>query len=46
MDDQERKWQKQAVTRHAYRVANQLRMASRRALEWVRMFEGPAVFQI
>ena len=27
---------------YIYRVANQLRMASRRALKWIRMFEGSA----
>ena len=31
--DQEWKYQKQAATRDAYRVANQQRMAARRALE-------------
>ena len=29
----------------AYRVANQLRMASRRALEWIGMFEGLTGFR-
>ena len=28
----------------AYRVTNQLRVATRRALEWIRMFECPADF--
>jgi len=28
--------QKQAATRDAYRVANQQRMAAKRALEWIR----------
>ena len=34
--DQEQKRQKRAATRDAYRVANQRRMAARRALEWIR----------
>ena len=41
--DREWKHQKWAATCDAYRAANQLRMAARRALEWIRMFEGPAV---
>ena len=38
------KCQKQADTYDACRATNQLRMAARRALEWVGMFEGPAGF--
>jgi len=33
--DQERRHQKRAATRDAYRVTKQLRMAARRALEWI-----------
>ena len=33
--DQKRKCQKRAATCGAYRVANQQRMAARRALEWI-----------
>ena len=41
--DQECKHYKQAATCDAYRATNQLRMAARRALEWIGMFKGPAV---
>ena len=36
--------QKQAATHDAYRAGNQLRMAARRALERIGMFEGLAGF--
>ena len=36
----------EAATRDAYRVTIQLRMASRKALEWIRVFEKLAGFQI
>ena len=41
--DQEQKCQKQVATREAYRAVNRLRMAARRALEWIERLEGPAV---
>jgi len=41
--DREQKCHKEATTRDAYRAANPLRMAARRALEWIRMPEGPNV---
>ena len=31
------------ATHDTYRAANQLRMAARRALEWIGMFKGPFV---
>ena len=34
----------QAATCDAYRTTNQLRMATRRALEWIEIFEGQAGF--
>jgi len=37
--------QKRAATCGAYRVANQQRMAARRALEWIRMSKGRLVFR-
>ena len=40
------KYQKQAATCDAYSVTNRLRMASRRALEWIEMFKGLAGFKI
>ena len=42
--DRERKCQKQAATHDAYRVANQKRMAARRALEWIGMSKAQLVF--
>ena len=36
----------EAATCDAYRVANRLRMASRRALELIEIFEVPAGFYI
>jgi len=33
---------KRVATHDAYRVTNQLRMASRRVLEWIGMFKGLA----
>jgi len=42
--DQEWKCQKQAATCDAYRATNQLRMAARRALEWIAMFKDPSAF--
>jgi len=39
----QQKCQKREAAHDAYRAANQLRMASRKALEWIGMFEGPAV---
>ena len=39
--DQEQKCQKQVATREAYRAVNRLRMAARRALEWIGRLEGP-----
>jgi len=33
--------QKQAAIRDAYRQANRLRVAARRAREWIRMFQKP-----
>jgi len=42
--DRWQKCQRQAVTHDAYRVANQLRMASSRALEWIKMLKVPAGF--
>jgi len=43
--NQEQKRQKQAATRDAYRVTNQQRMATRRALEWIRMLKAQLVFR-
>ena len=42
----DREWNrwKQAATCDAYRVTNQLRVATRRAQKWIRMFECPADF--
>jgi len=37
--DQKQKHQKQAATHDAYRAANQLRMAARRALGWIGKFQ-------
>ena len=34
----------QLATGDTYRAANQLRMSARRALEWISMFEGLAIF--
>jgi len=41
-----RKGQKRRATHDAYRVTNQLRMASRRAFEWIRMLESPVGFRL
>jgi len=38
--------QKQAVIRDSYRAANQLRMAARRGLEWIGIFEALLVYHI
>ena len=43
--DREWKHQKQAATCDAYRVANQQRMAARRALEWIGMSKAWLVFR-
>ena len=43
--DQEWKYQKQAATRDAYRVANQQRMAARRVLEWIGTSKAQLVFR-
>ena len=42
--DQERKHQKRAATRGAYRVANQQTSAARRALEWILTLKAWLVF--
>ena len=42
--DREWKLQKQAVTRDAYRAANQLRITARRTLELIRLVKGLADF--
>ena len=39
------KCQKRAATHDAYKVTNQLRMAARRALEWIRTSKGWLVFR-
>jgi len=38
--DRERECQKRAATHVAYRVANQQRMAARRAFEWIGMLKA------
>ena len=43
--DQKWKHQKRAATRGAYRVANQQRMAARRALEWIGTSKAWLVFR-
>jgi len=43
--DQERKHQKRAATRDAYRVANQQRMVAKRALEWIGTSKAQLVFR-
>ena len=43
--DQERKRQKLAATCDAYRVANQQRMAARRALDWIGMLKARLVLR-
>ena len=43
--DQDRKCQKQAATRGAYRVTNQQRMAARRALEWIGTLKAQLVIR-
>ena len=43
--DREWKCEKRAATRGAYRVANQQRMAARRALEWIRTSKARLVFR-
>ena len=43
--DREWKCEKRAATRGAYRVANQQRMAARRALEWIRTSKAWLVFR-
>ena len=43
--DRERKHQKRAATRGAYRITNQQRMAVRRALEWIRTSKARLVFR-
>jgi len=42
--DREQKCHKEATTCDFYRIANPLRMAARRTLEWIRMLESPNVF--
>ena len=43
--DRDWKCQKRAATCEAYRVANQQRMATRRALEWIRTSKAQLVFK-
>ena len=43
--DRERKLQKRAATRRAYRVTNQQSLAVRRALQWIRMWRAQLVFR-
>ena len=43
--DRERKLQKRAATRRAYRVTNQQSLAVRRALQWIRMWKAQLVFR-
>ena len=43
--DRERKRQNRAVTCGAYRVADQQRIAARRALEWIGVSEAWLVFR-
>ena len=43
--DQEQKRQKRAATHDAYRVANQQRIAARRALGWIGMSKSQLVFR-
>jgi len=44
--NREQKCQKRAVTRDAYKVANQQRMAARRALEWIGMLKARLVLDM
>ena len=45
LTSREQKCQKWAATHDAHRAANQLRIAARRALEWIRTFQGLSIFR-